>query len=43
MKTTKKRIWSKPTFQQEQAGMEVTSYASADLRRRSDSAPKKGG
>jgi coenzyme PQQ precursor peptide PqqA len=43
MKTTKKRIWSKPTVQEEQAGMEVTSYASAELERRSDSAPKKGG
>ena len=43
MKTTKKRIWSKPTVQDEQAGMEVTSYASADLRRRSDTAQKKAG
>ncbi len=43
MKGTKKRIWSKPSVQEEQAGMEVTSYASADLRRRSDSAPKKAG
>jgi coenzyme PQQ precursor peptide PqqA len=44
MKTTKeKRTWSKPTVQEEQAGMEVTSYASADLWRRSDNAPKKAG
>lgn len=43
MKSTKKRTWSKPTVQEEQAGMEVTSYASAELRRRTDSAPKMAG
>jgi coenzyme PQQ precursor peptide PqqA len=29
----KKRTWSKPIIQDEQAGMEVTSYASATLRK----------
>ena len=29
----KKRTWSKPLIQDEQAGMEVTSYASATLRK----------
>ncbi len=27
----KKRVWNKPVVQDEQAGMEVTSYASASL------------
>jgi coenzyme PQQ precursor peptide PqqA len=34
MKTSKKkmkRTWNKPVVQDEQAGMEVTSYASAGL------------
>ncbi len=30
-KAKKKRAWSKPVVQDEQAGMEVTSYASATL------------
>lgn len=43
MKNPKKRTWSIPVVQQEKAGMEVTSYASADVRRGSDSVAKKAG
>jgi coenzyme PQQ precursor peptide PqqA len=41
MKTMKKRKWNKPVVQDEQAGMEVTSYASAELLRCSDGTQKK--
>jgi coenzyme PQQ precursor peptide PqqA len=32
-KRRKKRTWAKPIIQEEQAGMEVTSYTSAGLAR----------
>jgi coenzyme PQQ precursor peptide PqqA len=31
IETKKKRIWNRPIVQDEHAGMEVTSYASAGL------------
>lgn len=36
MKTIQKRVWTTPVVADERVGMEVTSYASADLPARRD-------